>query len=1121
MAKQESTSHYLTRNELAENLFNPTEGKDQFPALQSELDSNGNLKFDAVEEYTNRFLSENPDYKNILKENEEKIVGAPSFGDMLSVNLKNIPDMLDGAYISSRMALYEGIKGTTEDTLPYVSQEEYRKRKVAGESTADIFPHLTKTSARTFTDWTKWALNPIIKMDPMGINLMEKTDELDDPDKFFPNASERLLTREAWYNQGGEVGPDGRWYTINESRNERGQKIVQKQESKFTQFWTPLEYKTEEAYEKRKNESAQWGDNIYNVMRQKFAYEYMDPSNDEALANFYQRRLDKNINNPKFQELSEWSKSVEWSEAFESGQLGKKIVNAVTGALPSYLVQMAAGGSAYALTKSPNISMSVAAFSGAALDASDMFTDAYKYLTDKGFSDVEAKGIALQHFEQYFLASMALERLPFMLALRRINKDPAARRAYISKIFGDKFKQKVDNIAAQKVVGGVTGDNILAISGAAMAQGIGESVTEIAQYTTQMAMQTGQPIDEMYGYKLPFTLNTGGYRDDKKFDDLADINQLLDAAVGGFGMGGITGLATPQVTEEQIKPTAPPGSRIEAESPSAPEAGPIFGDSQQKNVDKKVKYTDDDSEGASPTDSKPIENEVDYLNEIVTKQILTDDPDQVGSSIVTDFKKRGVKGKLADIAKNHQSQKFEEVPISKVVDIVKNYGMDIINKLPLNKDQKSQLELEVLAEIKRKKSFPLKNKKNLNTTEQERLNRIDDLTVEQLIEAGKNNVDVDRIINLGFDRAIKKQEQNIVSKAQDQDIVVDENQGVSQEQIDTAGVNQSLPKNIERKKSESISGVKAPVAKSSKDTKESPADKITRQLSEQQSILKTYKNQLNKAPANKKPAIQKNINKVKARIETLNKQLPDNKIDSKQEIDKEIEDSRQEDTKKKTKVSDVPEDSNYYIQSEKSIVSKLSNPKLEKLIKEKENSKDSFAKTDLKALKNEKAKRAEAKAKKKPSKAAKETTEIDSPNYYIDSEKSIVSKLSNTKINTLLKSKESVKSILSNNNMIDEANIIAADLKALNNEKARREEAKKEKQDVPVKSKEDIKMEEGDDLIFQQYLENNKMGNVRDVNSKSETSAGLTKDEQQDLDNNVEETKDELNKKNCQTKGGS
>ena len=291
MAKQESTSHYLTRNELAENLFNPTEGKDQFPALQSELDSNGNLKFDAVEEYTNRFLSENPDHKNILKENEEKIVGAPSFKDMLSVNLKNIPDMLDGAYISTRMALYEGIKGTTEKTLPYVSQEEYRKRKVAGESTADIFPHLTETSARTFTDWTKWALNPIIKMDPMGINLMEKTDELDDPDKFFPNASERLLTREAWYNQGGEVGPDGRWYTINESKNERGQKIVQKQQSKFTQFWTPLEYKTEEAYEKRKNESAQWGDNIYNVMRQKFAYEYMDPSNDEALANFYQRRL--------------------------------------------------------------------------------------------------------------------------------------------------------------------------------------------------------------------------------------------------------------------------------------------------------------------------------------------------------------------------------------------------------------------------------------------------------------------------------------------------------------------------------------------------------------------------------------------------------------------------------------------------------------------------------------------------------------------------------------------------------------------------------------------------------------------------------------------------------------
>ena len=1106
MAKQESTSHYLTRNELAENLFNPTEGKDQFPALQSELDSNGNLKFDAVEEYTNRFLSENPDHKNILKENEEKIVGAPSFKDMLSVNLKNIPDMLDGAAISTRMALFEGIKSTTEDTIPYVSQEEYRKRKVAGESTADIFPHLTKTSARTFTDWTKWALTPIRRNWP---NLKGKTDELDDPDKFFPNASERLLTREAWYNQGGEVGPDGKWYTTNESRNERGQKIVQKQESKFTQFWTPLEYKTEEAYEKRKNQSAQWGDGIFNVMRQKFAYEYMDPKNDEALANFYQRRLDKNINNPEFQELSEWSKSVEWSEAFESGQLGKKIVNAVTGALPSYLVQMAAGGSAYALTKSPSIAMSVATFSGAAFDASDMFTDAYKYLTDKGFSDVEAKGIALQHFEQYFLASMALERLPFMLALRRINKDPATRRAYISKIFGDKFKQKVDNIAAQKVVGGVTGDNILAVSGAAMAQGIGESVTEIAQYTTQMAMQTGQPIDEMYGYKLPFTLNTGGYRDDKKFDDLADINQLLDAAVGGFGMGGITGLATPQVTEEQIKPVAPPGSQI----PGKQKAKPKEEQKESESFDNYRRETGQEDiskpESASPTDSKPIENEVDYLNEIVTKQILTDDPDQVGSSIVTDFKKRGVQGKIADIAKNHQSQKFEEVPISKVVDIVKNYGMDIINKLPLDKDQKSQLELEVLAEIKRKKSFPLKNKKNLNTTEQERLNRIDDLTVEQLIEAGKNNVDVDRIINLGFDRAIKKQEQNIVSKAQNQDVEVDENQGVSQDKIDTAGVNQSLPKNIKRKKSQTVSGVKAPVVKSSKNTKESLVESITRRIGEQESILRTYENRLKQAPANKKPAIQKDIDEVKGRIQTLNNNLPDeakdvslkeetalankaqssaSKVDLKEEIDKEIEDSGQEDDRRQ----------------------EIWDKKLKKLVKL--DSTEDAKKKRIKELEDE-IKDFKENVQKIPGLLQNEEKDTFNALAY---EKALLEKELESGLDLAI-TKAGKLTYPDGSDIVIKKGKIQPQIKA----KKKTSKATRKVKDVEVKSKEDIKMEEGDDLIFQQYLENNKMGNVRDVNANSETSAGLTKDEQQDLDNNVDETKDELNKKNCQTKGGS
>ena len=74
--------------------------------------------------------------------------------------------------------------------------------------------------------------------------------------------------------------------------------------------------------------------------------------------------------------------------------------------------------------------------------------------------------------------------------------------------------------------------------------------------------------------------------------------------------------------------------------------------------------------------------------------------------------------------------------------------------------------------------------------------------------------------------------------------------------------------------------------------------------------------------------------------------------------------TRRRSKKKKTKVSDNPEDSNYYIQSEKSIVSRLSNPKLEKLIKEKENSKENIAKTDLKALNAEKARRKKAKEEK-------------------------------------------------------------------------------------------------------------------------------------------------------------
>ena len=251
---------------------------------------------------------------------------------------------------------------------------------------------------------------------------------------------------------------------------------------------------------------------------------------------------------------------------------------------------------------------------------------------------------------------------------------------------------------------------------------------------------------------------------------------------------------------------------------------------------------------------------------------------------------------------------------------------------------------------------------------------------------------------------------------------------------------------------------KAPVISKDK----TPVDNVTRRIGEQESILRTYENKLKQAPASKKPAIQKDIDKVKARIEyflTINPNI-------------EYEGSRQQEIAAESK------------DEAKGILSK-----------------------EETALANQ-----------AQSTAAREATDFNSPNYYIESEKSIVSKLSNSKINKLLKSKEAERASEVKKGNIDDTYTLVADLDALNNEKVRRKEAKDKKKvkDVEVKPKEAITLEEADNEIFAQFLQDNDIDNVRDIGGKSKIKSGLTKEQQQDLETEVEQTKEELNKKNCQ-----
>ena len=1054
------TTHYLTNEELARNLFYPKDNKEKFPALPSELNANGQINFSdpaAIKSYVDRAVDTDNTLKNVLIDYEDKIIASPSYTEMLGANIGNIGNILNAAKVTAQIYTTEGIKGTTADKLPYVSQEEYKKRKAEGETVSDIFPHLTEDSARTYTDWLFWGLKKSSDI------------KFDDPNRILPNATERLRMREQWYDEGGEVGPDGKWYNIEEKTLPSGNKQTIKTPSNFNRFWTPLEYKTEEQYEKRKNENLTWNNGIYNAIRQKFAYEFMDGKNDAALDALLSDRLNQHINNPKYAELQEWSKSVEWSEAFDEGQLTKKVFNAITGALPSYLIQMGTAIGVGAVTKNPSAALTTQALIGASMDSSDMFIDAYEYLTEKGFSDVEAKNLAMAYFENYFAASMALERLPFMFAFRRTTKDPATRRSLIKKFFGDKFKKNVDDLANTKLYGGLNVDDFSRVAGATFTQGVAESVTEIAQYTTQMAMQTGQPINQMYGFNLPMEFETGGYREEQKFDDLADINTLLDAAVGGFGMGAITGAVTPQSRTEQIKPKAPPGSQIGKTPPVQPTQKSTKAQATTKPI------TEQGAESASPTTrNMSTYNEVEYLEDVVNIQMGAQ-PDLLGEQRASEMIASGRTDKFANKVISHQKRKFEQVPLQKVVDLVNDYGLNIIDKTNLDKDVKDSLKLEVLEEIKRKKGSNLRNKKDITKSEKQKLNRIDNLTVDNLIEAAQKNISVDKLVSVGVDKALQTQQEQAIADVTQTDF--DPMQQMSDEAIDKAIQEQlNVPADLKRQREESKkstdkttdeaiqsqlnipAGLKRQKADTIVDKGVDNVDNInikakTRRIQEQQSILRTYENKLKQAPANKKPAIQKDIDEVKARIETLNKQL-DKEQGLKQEIDKEIEDSGQEDNTLANKAQST----------------------------------------------------------------AKESNLIDSPNFYVKSEKSIVSRLSNKRLDKVIKEKKTKRDKESEGLVVKEKMQLAAEIQSLESEKERRQEAKDKKKvkDVEVKSKEEITLEEADNEIFAQFLQDNDINNVRDIGSKSKTKSGLTKEQQQDLETEIEQTKEELNKKNCQ-----
>jgi len=403
----------------------------------------------------------------------------------------------------------------------------------------------------------------------------------------------------------------------------------------------------------------------------------------------------------------------------------------------------------------------------------------------------------------------------------------------------------------------------------------------------------------------------------------------------------------------------------------------------------------------------------------------------------------------------HQSTDFETQPIKKLADIVSSEGnYDFIDGMNLEDSVKQEYKSKVANELVRQKKAPLTKKgiDNLTTSEQSKLETLDDVNIDNLITTIQDGGDINKILGEELDKSIDMQLDTDLDKDLEEGLD-EESQKEEEQALKDIGVIEATPEQIA--------------------AAEQTDDSI--QIGE----------------------------------------------DSKQEIDKEIKDSGQEDTKKKPKISDAPEDSNYFIKSEKSIVSKLSNPKIEKLIKEKENSKESIAKTDLKALKNEKARRAEAKAKKKPSKAAKEANEIDSPNFYIESEKSIVSKLTNKRLDELIKEKKTKRDKESEGLVVKEKMQLAAEIQSLESEKERRADSKKDKNLKSEKIKEDIDSKRAPvslgsslDSAMEEAFADAGIQSYEEIMKQAEAGK-ITVEESSDIKQEVEDNTEELKNKNC------
>jgi hypothetical protein len=723
-----------------------------------------------------------------------------------------------------------------------------------------------------------------------------------------------------------------------------------------------------------------------------------------------------------------------------------------------------------------------------------MYEQTYDWAISNGFDEEAAMKLAADYYETYAVASMAWERIPFSRMFRRTTK-LSERAALINKTH-DKFHKRAFYKIKETAIGAFPGVKNLTVKNinfskarAIFTQGLAEGITELGQYSTDIYLQSeykGIPAFESLHSEV----------------DLFDINEAIDAVVGGFGMGGIVGGFGGQ-TIEGTEGAGEGGIGVKSTVQGI--ADRIFGPKKtdlRKDLKKQKDIREDKSASAvgttdettapspSVTTGTVPSTTSEYIERIVDQDINTT---PLNPGLVNQIKNENIPE--SDLTKKifiHQRPQYENYPIKKLADIIESEGWGPLENSNLTDAQKTEYKAKVAQELIRQKKKPLENKDNLTESEQKKLDTLDDINIDKAIESIATGKGLDSLLESQLDKSLDKKLDKQIEKA----VVKGGGIAVTPEMLAQA---------------EDIKPTKTK-AKSEKVPAPPEGIEVTPEMLAQATTEDAESIALGKKQGEK----------------------------VREEVLKEIEDSGQEQKdkkeslapwEKKSNKSTDPESPNYYIDSEKSIVSKLSNPKLQELLdKQKGKEFSSMEKVrDNQALNAEKTRREAAKKErldKKPlspavqkavderlakqEKEFKDKRELELRKKVIEERGPAVISMNLKKLKLHIKKLRTFKDLESKIEL-ELALEELAEMEA--NKKARIEKQQKENIVEPI---EDIALGSDIDNVVNSTLE--KIG-VKDIGDVGKKPDGLSVKESEAIENEVSENENELINKNCLTKG--